>query len=56
MANPTVRLLIVGRKKEIHRSIAAFQDELLNNLGWFGSIDFFVHAANNDTTKLQTGE
>ena len=54
MANPTVRLLIVGRKKEIHRSIAAFQDELLNNLGWFGSIDFFVHAANNDTTKLQT--
>ena len=53
MANATVRLVIVGRKKEIHRSIVAFQDELLNNLGWFGSIDFFVHAANNDPANLQ---
>ena len=54
MANATVRLVIVGRKKEIHRSIVAFQDELLNNLGWFGSIDFFVHAANNDPANLQS--
>ena len=54
MANATVRLVVVGRKKEIHRSIVAFQDELLNNLGWFGSIDFFVHAANNDPANLQS--
>jgi hypothetical protein len=53
MANPTVRLVTVGRRKEVHRSIAAFQDELLNNLGWNGSIDYLVHGANNDTTKLQ---
>src|SRR4029077_11840912 len=53
MANATVRVVIVGHKKEIHRSIVAFQDELLNNLGWFGSIDFFVYEANNDTGNLQ---
>ena len=54
MANPTVRLVTVSRKKDIRRSIAAFQDELLNNLGWNGAIDYFVYGANNDTTKLQT--
>jgi hypothetical protein len=54
MANPTVRLVTVSRKKDIRRSIAAFQDELLNNLGWNGAIDYFVYGANNDTAKLQT--
>jgi hypothetical protein len=53
MANPTVRLVTVARKKEVHRSIAAFQDELFNSLEWSGnSIDYFVDGANNDTTKL----
>ena len=53
MPKATVRLVTVARKKEVHRSIAAFQDELLNNLGWNGSVDYFICGANNDTTKLQ---
>jgi hypothetical protein len=53
MPNPLVRLVTVARKKEVHKSIAAFEDELLNHLGWSGSIDYFVHGANNDPTKIQ---
>ena len=55
MANPIVRVVTpAGQRRENHKSIKAFQDELLNNLGWDGSVDYFVYWAEHNTANLNT--
>ena len=55
MANPTVRVVTpAGQRRENHKSIKAFQDELLNNLGWDGSVDYYVYWAEHKTANLKT--
>jgi hypothetical protein len=49
---PKVRLVTPTRRNT--SSIAAFEDEFLNHFGWGEDIDFDVHAANDDLSKLST--